>query len=84
MFKNPPPPHPSAGFMIDQAGLKGLKVGGAQISSKHANFIVNTGNATSANIVALSNLVRGQIYERYHLWLEREIFFLGSHPELTT
>jgi UDP-N-acetylmuramate dehydrogenase len=82
MFKNPPKPHPSAGFMIDHLGLKNFQIGGAKVSEKHANFIVNTGQATSADMVALSNLIQTKVEARYHLHLEREIFFLGNHPGL--
>lgn len=82
MFKNPPSPQPSAGYMIDQLGLKNYRIGGAMVSPVHANFIVNTGEAKAADIVALSNLIRQKVQEAYKIKLDREIFFLGNHPHL--
>lgn len=74
----------AAGWLVDRAGLKGKVLGGAMVSPKHANFIVNHHQATAADYVALSNLVRREIHRRYGIWLEREIFFLGPHPGLET
>lgn len=58
MFKNPP--GGSAGRIIDQCGLKGERVGGAHVSRKHANFIVNDGNATASDVLALVEVIRGR------------------------
>jgi len=68
----------SAGYLIDKAGLKGKEIGGARISSKHANFIVNTGTATTHNVLSLIALVRRTIKEKYGVGLEEEIFILGE------
>ncbi|OGV97472.1 UDP-N-acetylenolpyruvoylglucosamine reductase [Microgenomates group bacterium RBG_16_45_19] len=73
---------PFAGFLIDQCGLKGVTSGGAQVSPLHANFIVNLNHASAQDVVRLSNRVRRQVHDRFGVWLEREIFFLGHHPQL--
>jgi UDP-N-acetylmuramate dehydrogenase len=62
--------------LIDESGLKGLSVGGAQISEKHAGFLINRDNATCADIMALSDKVRAIIKERYGLDIEREVEYL--------
>jgi UDP-N-acetylmuramate dehydrogenase len=59
MFKNPPGGH--AGRMIDECGLKGLRVGGAHVSTKHANFIVNDGGASATDVLRLVDLVRSRV-----------------------
>lgn len=74
-FKNPPG-HPSAGQLIDMAGLKGRRIGDAQISRKHANFLINRGGATAAQILALSDLVRETVLERFDVLLEPEVKML--------
>ncbi len=73
VFRNPQNDH--AGRLIEEAGLKGKKIGGAEISPKHANFIVNTGTATSKDIKNLIKLVQEVIKEKYNidLILEQEI-----------
>jgi UDP-N-acetylmuramate dehydrogenase len=77
-----PPGLVAAGWLIDQSGCKDMQVGQAKVSSKHANFIINLGGATAADYVKLSNLVRQKVHEKFGLWLDREIFFLGNHPDL--
>ena len=72
IFKNPANGI-SAARLIDQAGLKGLQIGGAKISLKHANFIINTGNATSGDVALLVEKVQQMIYAKYGMWLEKEI-----------
>ncbi len=62
--------------LIDESGLKGLAVGGAQISEKHAGFLINRNNATCADIIELSDKVRAVIKERYGLDIEREVEYL--------
>lgn len=66
------------GALIEQAGLKGFRMGGAQISAKHANFIVNVGGATAQEIFDLSELARAKVFEKSGVELEREILFLGK------
>lgn len=65
-----------AGYLIDRAGLKGTKVGGAVVSDKHANFIVNTGNATSQDILNLCEMIEKTVKEKFGLVLHREVFVL--------
>ena len=62
-----------AAELIDKANLKGLKVGGAVVSEKHANFIVNTGNATSTDILELIKIIKEAIKKKYDVSLEEEI-----------
>ena len=73
VFRNPS--NDFAGRLIEEAGLKGKKIGGAEISGKHANFIVNTGNATSNDIKSLIKLVHDEIKNKYNIDLvvEQEI-----------
>ncbi len=68
----------SAGFLIDHAGLKGTRVGDAEISSVHANFIVNRGSATARDVVQLLELVRGKVKEKFGVTLEEEIIRVGE------
>ena len=63
----------SAGQIIDQCGLKGLKVGGAMVSPKHAGFIVNTGGATATDFCALIDAVKYEVYKQAGILLEEEI-----------
>ncbi len=67
-----------AGFLIEQAGLKGKRRGDAQVSPKHANFIVNLGSATAADVRALVEEVRDTVQARFGLGLELEIEILGD------
>ena len=71
VFKNPPGDY--AGRLIEAAGLRGTRHGNAQISPKHANFIVNTGGATAADVVALIALARRTVRERFGIELELEV-----------
>ncbi|MFH1461257.1 MAG: UDP-N-acetylmuramate dehydrogenase [Patescibacteria group bacterium] len=75
VFKNPP--GQSAGRLIDQAGLKGTKIGQAMISDKHANFIINLGQAQAQDVIQLINLIKQTIKEKYQIELEEEINRLG-------
>ncbi len=63
----------SAGYLIDQAGLKGLKIGGAQISEKHGNFFINTGNASSDDILKLAETCKAKVKEKFGVELEFEV-----------
>jgi len=77
VFRNPPE-GPSAGELIERAGLKGLQVGGATVSEKHANFIVNDRKGSAADIRRLMDLVRARILERDGVDLVPEIVFVGD------
>ena len=70
-FKNPP--GDAAGRLIDACGLKGRRIGGAQISEKHANFIVNLGGASADDVLALMAEMRHRVFERFGIELEPEI-----------
>ncbi len=63
----------TAGRLIDSAGLKGYRVGGAEVSSKHANYIVNAGGATAADVRAVIDHVRDVVFERFGIELELEV-----------
>ncbi|HEX2861151.1 MAG TPA: UDP-N-acetylmuramate dehydrogenase, partial [Lacunisphaera sp.] len=76
IFKNPP--GTSAGRLIDESGLKGERVGDAEISPVHANFIVNRGHATSADIIALVRQVRAKVKEAKGVDLEPEVLLYGQ------
>jgi UDP-N-acetylmuramate dehydrogenase len=75
-FKNPVAGEP-AGKLIELAGLKGRQVGGAQISEKHANFMVNTGNASAKDFLTLMETVKKKVFERFHIMLEPEVKIAG-------
>jgi len=79
VFKNPP--DVAAGYLIDKVGLKGYGIGGARISEKHANFIVNEGNASFEDIVSLMNLARREVWSKFGILLQPEVELL-VHPEL--
>lgn len=72
------PPGDSAGRLIEAAGMKGERVGGAQVSEVHANFIVNTGGATAADVAALVAAVREAVTQAHGIELRPEIRFLGT------
>jgi UDP-N-acetylmuramate dehydrogenase len=76
VFKNPLPDF--SGRLIEAAGLKGQMVGKAQISPRHANFIVNTGDATAADVVSLIALARRTVRERFGVELELELELRGD------
>lgn len=72
------PPGHKSGQLIESSGLKGYTRGGAQVSMKHANFIVNTGAATSADIHAVINHVRATVLEKTGVELKTEVVYLGE------
>ncbi|MBL4824793.1 MAG: UDP-N-acetylmuramate dehydrogenase [SAR324 cluster bacterium] len=76
VFKNPPGEF--AAHLIEDSGLKGKKQGGAQISPIHANFIVNLGDASSADILALIDTVRETVFSKHSIYLEPEVQILQS------
>ena len=80
-FKNPDDPRAegkSAGVLLDEVGCRGLAVGGARFSEKHANFVDNTGEATTADVIALMAEGRRRVRERFGVELEPEVQFLGE------
>ncbi len=64
----------SAGYLIDKAGLKGTRVGGAVVSDKHANFIINTGKATAKDVLDLANLIKHKVKQKFGVDLQLEVF----------
>lgn len=66
------------GYYIEQAGLKGYRIGGAEVSTVHANFIVNAGGATANDIKQLSEYVQKKVAEKFGIQLKREIILLGK------
>ena len=82
-FKNPDPDDPrtegkTAGQLLEAAGCQGLAVGGARFSPKHANFVENTGTATTADILGLMAEGRRRVHERFEVELEPEVQVLGA------
>jgi UDP-N-acetylmuramate dehydrogenase len=85
IFQNPDPARDrvpdgipcSAGALVDRAGLKGAREGRARVSETHANFIINEGGATAADIRALVERCKRQVYERFGVQLKEEIVYLG-------
>jgi UDP-N-acetylmuramate dehydrogenase len=76
VFKNPPDDH--AGRLVEAAGLKGLRVGGAVVSEKHGNFIVNERDASAADVRALIEEVQRRVFETFGVRLEPEVEFVGE------
>jgi UDP-N-acetylmuramate dehydrogenase len=76
VFRNPRGDH--AARLIDAAGLKGLRVGGAQVSEKHANFIINTGAATAADVERLIEQVRDAVEKIHGVRLQLEVHIIGE------
>lgn len=73
VFKNPADYEISAGELIDIVGLKGYKIGGAAVSTQHANFIVNRGGASCVDILRLIDLIRTRVYKEFRVDLELEL-----------
>lgn len=78
VFRNPPGDY--AARLIEASGLKGLARGGAQVSKKHANFIVNTGTATAADIETLINEVQDRVEQAQGIRLQTEVRIVGEQP----
>jgi UDP-N-acetylmuramate dehydrogenase len=76
VFKNPPTI--AAGKLLDRAGAKGMRCGDAQVSYKHANFIVNRGKATASDLHALVERLQELCLRVHGIWLEPEIEFVGD------
>lgn len=75
VFKNPP--GDSAGRLIEMAGLKGMRVGNAEVSTKHANWIVNLGGATADDVLTLIDMIREKVKEKFNVALQLEVRVLG-------
>lgn len=75
VFRNPP--GDSAGRLIEQAGWKGKKIGGAQVSTKHANFIVNLGNATAQDVLSLVQAIQDDVLKKFGVRLLTEVHYIS-------
>ena len=67
--------------LLDEAGFKGKKIGGAEVSDKHANFIINNG-ATSQDVYSLINCIKTEFFDLYKIKLENEIIYVGEFDEI--
>ena len=76
VFKRPPGLF--AGKLIEDAGLRGFSIGGAQVSDKHCGFIVNTGTATASDVINLIGHVQKTVYEKSGVMLETEVKIIGG------
>ncbi|MCS7077772.1 MAG: UDP-N-acetylmuramate dehydrogenase [Bacteroidia bacterium] len=76
IFKNPP--NDFAGRLIEACGLKGVQIGGAMVSPKHANFLINENNATAADMIALIDKVKTCVYQKFNILLELEVQLVGE------
>jgi len=78
VFKNPADSTMKAGMLIEKAGLKGYKIGGAVISKKHANFILNDGSASANDIFKLIRYIKKVIFEKFNIVLNSEVEMVGK------
>ena len=76
MFKNPE--EKPAGQLVDECGLKGFRVGGASVSDVHGNFIINDGDATADDVIALIEHVRVKVFEQTGIELKTEVQIVGE------
>jgi UDP-N-acetylmuramate dehydrogenase len=76
VFRNPK--SKAAGWLIEQVGLKGYQIGGAQVAHRHANFIINCGHATADDIFRLIGHVQEQVEHHWSILLQPEVKFLGQ------
>ncbi len=76
VFRNPKPY--SAGWLIEETGLKGFQIGGAQVAQLHANFIVNRGGAKASDIFYLIRHIQHQVQDQWSIWLEPEVKMVGE------
>ena len=76
VFRNPK--LHAAGWLIEQAGLKGYRIGAAQVAQRHANFILNCGGAKASDIFQLIQYIQQEVEQRWSLWLEPEVRILGN------
>jgi UDP-N-acetylmuramate dehydrogenase len=90
VFKNPslPPDHDdqsprTSGQFIERTGLKGLRVGGAEVSPMHANYFINVDNATSQDVMTLMRAVRERVFDKWGITLEPEVKLLNASGEIT-
>ncbi len=78
VFKRPAQEGVFVGKMVDECGLKGYTIGGAQVSTKHSGFIINTGNATCKDVLDLIEYVKSEVYKKFNIMLQEEVVILGG------
>lgn len=71
-------PNKATAALIDECGLKGYSVGDAEVSTKHAGFIINKGNATAKDVLTLVEIVKTKVYERFNEQIELEVVIMGE------
>lgn len=76
VFRNPPGDY--AARLIEEAGLKGLRIGGAEVSTQHANFIINTGGASAMDVLTLMEKIQNEVYELSNIQLVPEVLMVGE------
>ncbi len=81
-FKNLPPKNKgehriAAGLLLDQVGAREMSVGDAAVFERHANIVINRQNASAADVLALTDAMRGRVHDRFHVMLEREVRYVG-------
>jgi len=72
-YRSPQPPETKAGYLLEQVGAKGLKVGGVQVSQNHANWLMNTGNGTQKDVLKLVKILQNEVKDRFNILLEPEV-----------
>lgn len=72
-YRSPQPQETKAGYLLEQIGAKGLKVGGVRVSPQHANWLMNEENGTQKNVMELSGILQNKVKERFNILLEREV-----------
>lgn len=75
------PPNHFAGALIQEADCRGLRIGDAQVSEKHAGFIINRGQATASDVLELIGMVQERVYQSSGIWLEREVHVIGDEND---
>lgn len=65
--------------LIDECGLRGYKIGGAEVSTKHAGFVINTGDATAKDVIELTNYIKEKVYEKFQKKIELELEIIGDN-----
>ena len=78
VFKRPTQEGVFVGKMVEELGLKGYQIGGAQVSTKHSGFIINAGEATCKDVIDLIEYVKNKVYEKYGVMLQEEVVILGG------
>ena len=71
-------PNKATAMLIDECGLKGYRVGGAEVSKKHAGFIINIGNATAKDVLTIVETVKAKVYERFNEKISLEVVIIGE------